>query len=141
MSGLTFVGLPAERNARLTIVPGKRRLLPEWRLLSEPDLRDLHNVYAAEARDNGNSGRLRVYCRAIARGVRVVWLRKLYSPALLELRGYRCRLENRPDDTVRWYVRSAGGELMQDDRERQLSAKEAWTSAREVIARKDGLLT
>jgi hypothetical protein len=140
MSDLTFIGLPAERNARLTIVPGKRRAPPEWARLSAEDLADVRAVYLAESRNQGHAPSLRVYCRAIARRVRVVWLRKLYSPALLELRGYRCRLENRPDNTVRWYVRSADGELMQDDRERQLSAKEAWVSAREVIARKDGVL-
>jgi hypothetical protein len=140
MSELTFVGLPAERNAALTIVPGKRRLPPYWRSLGEGDLRDLHNTYQAESRNQGHSPSLRVYCRAIARRVRVVWLRKLYSPAMLELRGYRCRLENRPDDTVRWYVRSADGELMHDARSRELSAKAAWDEAREVIARKDGVL-
>jgi hypothetical protein len=108
--------------------------------LSTDDLADVLAVYAAESRDVGSAICVRGRARQVARRVRMQWLKRIYPVSAMRARGYRCRLENRPDDTVRWYVRSADGELMQDDRERQLSAKEAWVSAREVIARKDGVL-
>lgn len=145
MSDLTFVGLPAERNARLTIVPGKRRAPPEWARLSAEDLADVRAVYLAESRDQGNAVRLRDHCREVAKLAQRAWLRKLLPVSAMKKRGILCRREWTGFDESRFAVRewmSPGwGDLIGDTRSRHKSAAEAWDEARETIARLDGLLT